>query len=108
MLHNEINRLRHFMFHDPVTLEEVTECVNLSMQRASEIAANYFDQLDKLPLQLKGELCMLKQMSDFALTGSLVDTSQLVMLYQRVNLCERMIAPVMDVALAGTDFVTLH
>jgi hypothetical protein len=103
MLNTEINRLRYFLQNDPTTIKEVTECVNLAMQRASEISLSTMLSLDTMPTQLKGEIGMLKQLADHAL-----NVGEMITLRQRTILCEQMIRPVLDVSLLGTSAITVH
>lgn len=103
MLNTEIIRLRQFLQNDPTSVREVTECINLAAQRAAEIAEPYLSNLEAMPTQLKGEIGMLKQLIDH-----MFDVAELITLRQRMNLCEQMIRPVLDVSLLGTSAIVVH
>ena len=103
MLHTEITRLRHFLQNDPTSVREATEAINLAAQRAAEIAQQYFDNIEGMPDQVRGELNMLQQLIEH-----MVDVADFILTRQRMNLCERMLQPVMEYSLLGTSAITGH
>jgi hypothetical protein len=104
MLQHQIQRLRHFIANEPVTLKEVTECVNLAMERATEISLSYDGRLEQMPTQLKGELNMLKELTESAFCAG----ENLLVLRRNANRCEAAIQSALDVAALGTDRITIH
>jgi hypothetical protein len=104
MLQPQIQRLRHFIVNAPVTLKEVTECVHLAMERASEIAMTYDGRLDEMTTQAKGELNLLKELTESALCAG----DNLLVLRHNANRCEAGIQSALDVAALGTDRITIH
>jgi len=67
MQQKDIERLKHFIVFGPVNLTEVTECLHLTMQRAHEIRRHFLMKGEAIPEQLRGELNLLKDLSDQAL-----------------------------------------
>lgn len=63
----EIARLKHYIVFGPVNITEVTECLKLTMARASEIRQHFNLKGEAIPDQMKGELNLLKDLADQAL-----------------------------------------
>lgn len=104
MLQQQMQRLRHYIANAPATMHEVTECVNLAMERATEISLEYIGRLEYMPTQKKGELNMLKELTESAMCAG----ENLLVLRRNANRCEDAIRDALDVAALGTDRITIH
>lgn len=100
----QIARLKHFIVNAPASIQEVTECVNLALERATELSFQYMDALEEMPTQIKGELNMLKELTESALEAG----ENLLVLRRNAELCGAGLQLAFDVAALGTDRITIH
>jgi hypothetical protein len=91
-------RLQHFLDNAPASMEEVAECMLLALERAAEIATEYFDRPQDVPPALEVELRTLDELvvANMALADKL-------MAVQLSKFCEQL----MDTALEA-DAVWQH
>jgi hypothetical protein len=58
----QMARLKHFILTNPISLKEVTECIQLALERAQELSLPYLESGELMPDQLAGELNTLREL----------------------------------------------
>lgn len=85
MFKPKADRLQHFIANAPTSMEEIAECMLLALERVAEVAAEYEGEIENMPIQLKGELCLLDQ-----LVAANIELTDKLMAVQLSKFCEHL------------------